>query len=110
MRDLEVVGDRFADAAHLQEAGLRGGEHFREAAETGEQRLGQRLGVGAPDDLEEDQLEELVVGEGVGAGVAKTLLQAVAMADIVGNLAARRRRFLHLVKPGAAGSALAATG
>ena len=63
MGDLEVMGDRFADAAHFDEAGFGRGEHFREAAEAGEQRLGQRLGVGAPDDLEEDQLEQLVVGE-----------------------------------------------
>jgi hypothetical protein len=66
--------DGFADAVDLEEAGFRRGEHFRKA----------RTGRSAPSpaawcrpriDLEEDQLEEFVVREGVAAAVAEALLQ-----------------------------------
>ena len=42
-----------------------------EGAEAGDQRLGERLGVAPRRGAEQDQLEQLVVGQGVGARLAE---------------------------------------
>ena len=63
-------------------AGL-GGEDVAQGAEAVEQPLGQRLGVDALDRIEEQQLQQLVVGQQLGAGFQHPLAHAAAMAVIV---------------------------
>src|SRR5688500_15003546 len=78
------MGSGLADAVDLDEALRRGGEHVGEAAETGQQCLGDGLGVAAGERLKQEQLEELVVLERVGPRLAEAGLQPFAMSEIMG--------------------------
>ena len=69
--DLEFGHHRVAHPRDLGETLRRGGHHFRERAEVGEQRLGERLDVSARERTEENELQELIVGKRVGAGLAE---------------------------------------
>ncbi|WP_189431087.1 hypothetical protein, partial [Mesorhizobium sp. M2D.F.Ca.ET.147.01.1.1] len=63
--------------------GWRRAEHFGSLAEAGDQRLGDWLGVDARDEPEKQELEQLIVGQGVRTASRKAFAQAVAMAVIV---------------------------
>jgi hypothetical protein len=71
----------FGDALH----GRR--QHGRQSAELGQQRFRQRLGVLARDGAEEEELEQLVIGERACSSCFETLAQAAAMLVIVGLVA-----------------------
>ncbi len=86
--NLEIGRDRRADAFHFLQQGRRRAEHLRQRTETGDQRLGDRLGVDARDQPEKQQFEELIVGQGVRAARDEALAQAVAMAVIMRLLCA----------------------
>ena len=78
-QQLRVEGDGLADAGHAAQLGRRGGQHPRERAEPGQQRLGQRLDVAARDRAEQLQFEQFVVGQG-GELAAGALAQPLAVA------------------------------
>ena len=67
----------------LGEPRLRRRDHLGERAECSQQRLGQRLDVAPRQRAEQQQLEQLVVGHRVGAGLAKALAQPLAVAVIM---------------------------
>jgi hypothetical protein len=77
-------GDRaVADIVHLaQGIGMRR-QHAGQAAELLDQRLGDRLAVDARARQRQQQLDDLVVGEGVRALLQELVAQALAMAEIV---------------------------
>ena len=58
-------------------------EHLGEGAEMLDELLGERLDVALRDRAEEQQLEQLVVGQGGVAGVEEALAQTLAMAEMV---------------------------
>jgi hypothetical protein len=64
-------------------------EHFGQGAEPGQQRLGDRLGVAARDQPEQQQLEQFIIGKRPVAALAEALAQPVAMSV---KMFARRRR------------------
>jgi hypothetical protein len=49
----------------------------------GKDRFGQRLGVSPRHRAEQDELEQLVVGKRIGAGLAEPSQQSLAMAEIM---------------------------
>ena len=67
-------------SGNLAQQMRRRAQHPRQRAEAFEQRLGDRLGVAARNQAKQQQLEQLVVGERVGAGLVEAFTQAVAMA------------------------------
>jgi hypothetical protein len=62
----------------------RRGDDFGERAEGRDQRLGERLDVAARQGAEQDEFEQLVVGQRLVASGAETLAQPLAVAVIMG--------------------------
>ncbi len=79
-----MVDDRIADAGDLAQFAGGRAQHLGEGAEAGKQRLGDRLGVAARQRLEEDQLDQLVVGQRRAAAFVEALLQPFTVTEIVG--------------------------
>jgi hypothetical protein len=80
------LGEFHAVLAQLRELGKKpgiGADHAAQAAEACEQGFGERLGVLDVDAVEQQQLQELVVGQRLGAGLEKAGAQALAMAVVV---------------------------
>ena len=77
--------------SHLLEARLGRVDHLGERAEARDQPLGQLLGVAARQRAEQHELEQLVVGQRVGATLAEALAQALAVARVVRVRAPRER-------------------
>ena len=91
-----MVGDAFADALDLDQPRRRRRQHLGEAAEAGEQGLGDRLGVDAGKRLEEDQFEQFVVAEIFSADFIEALAHTLAMLEIVGKVPAFLAKSRHL--------------
>jgi hypothetical protein len=87
--DLHLGDRRLAEPLDLGEARTRRRDRLRERAEAGDQLLGERLDVAARQRPEQHQFHELVIGDGVAAGVVEPRPQPLAMAVIV------RRRVLE---------------
>ena len=81
--ELDFGDGRLAEPRHLSQAFLRRVQRLGEGAEMGEDGFGERFGVAARHRAEQDQLQKLVVGEGVGAGLAEAPPQPLAMAEIM---------------------------
>ena len=60
-----------------------GADHAAETAKARQQLLGERLGVLDVDAVEQEELQELVVGQRLGPGLQKARAQALAMAVVV---------------------------
>ncbi len=69
---LEVKRGLLADAVDFAKPLDRRGEDARETAEAFEQFLGDRLGVPPRQRLEQDQLEQFIVGQGLAAACLET--------------------------------------
>jgi hypothetical protein len=69
----------FADALYLLQQRQRCTEDGSERAEALEQRFGDRLGVAPGDQPEQQQFEQLVVGEGCIAMLTEAVAQALAV-------------------------------
>ena len=52
---------------------LKRGEHFGERAEACDQLLGERFDIALWDGAEQDELQQFVVWDGIGAGIAAAL-------------------------------------
>ena len=91
-----MVDHRVADAGDLAQLAGRRTQHLGKRAEAGEQRLGDRLGVAARNGLEEDQLEEFVVGQCRTAAVVEARLQAFTVAMEVGLVPVPGGRLAHV--------------
>jgi hypothetical protein len=76
-----------AQPLHRLEPLGRGRKHIGKAAKPGQELLGQRLGITPRDGTGEEKLEQLVVGERVGARLHEPGAQPLAMAEIVRWLA-----------------------
>ena len=85
--DGQIQRNGVFDARHFGQEAARRAEHFAQGAETGDQGLGDRLDVASGNGAEQDELEELIIGEGVGAGFAEALAQPVAMAVMMAGFA-----------------------
>jgi hypothetical protein len=72
-----------AHAAHAFERFAVGAEHAGEAAEARDKRLGQRFHVTPRLRRVEQELEELVIGQSIGAAGEKALAQPLAMLEIM---------------------------
>ena len=81
--DFDLGGGRLAEPRHLEQQILRRVHGLGEGAEAGQDRFGERLRVPARHGAEENELKQLVVGQGVRAAVAKALPQPFAMAEIM---------------------------
>jgi hypothetical protein len=97
LHDLDLGDRRLAQSAHFREALGRRRDHLGEGAEPGEQRLGQRLEIAAGDRPEQDELEQLVVGERLRAGLEEARPQPLAMSEIVRHLRAGARHLRPVV-------------
>jgi hypothetical protein len=78
--ELELSDGGIADALDLLQAFGGRVDDLGERAEALDQALGDRLGVAAGDGREQHQLQQLVVGERLGAAGDEALLQALAVA------------------------------
>lgn len=99
--DLQLERHGRADALDLLQQADGRAEHFGQGAEAGQQRLGDRLGVGARDQAEEQEFQKFIVGQGIRTGRGKALAQTIAMAEIMQlfidcRLGSRRRPHRHL--------------
>jgi hypothetical protein len=83
MHRLHQHGGILAKALDALEVLEAGGHDARDAAEAGEQLLGQRLDVLAGNRGKKHELEQLVILEGAGAGFHEALAQPVAVAVMV---------------------------
>src|SRR5262245_14284278 len=81
--ELEFADGRLADAGDFAQEFVRSVHRLGKGAEAGDQRLGHGLGVAARRGAEQDQLEQLVLGEGVGAALAETAPEPLAMTVIM---------------------------
>ena len=81
--DAELEPDLGRGAGHLHQPVLGGGDDAVEVAEGGEERLGERLHVDALDGVEEEELEQLVLGHRRVAAGEEALAQALAVAPVV---------------------------
>lgn len=81
--DLQVERYHRAHALDLLEEADGRAKHLGQGTEAGEQRLGDRLGVGARDQAEEQEFQKLIVGQGVGTCRGEAFAQTVAMAEIM---------------------------
>ena len=68
---LKLGDGGFADAGNLAQQLLGGVQRLGESAEAGDQRFGERLGIAPRRRAEQDQFEQLIVGEGVRARLAE---------------------------------------
>ncbi len=73
----------------------RGGQHSGQRAEPGQQGLGDRLDVALGLAAEQEQLQQLIVGQVVDAGPARPLPQPLAMTGVVGRFGFFRWLFQH---------------
>ncbi len=80
----------FADALYLLQQRQRCTEDGSERAEALEQRLGDQLGVAPGDQPEQQQFEQLAIGEGCIAMLTEAVAQALAVPVVVLLLAKRR--------------------
>jgi hypothetical protein len=78
-------------------------DHFGERAEARDQVFGQRLDIALGNGAEQDQFEELVVAERVGARLEETRPQALAMAVVVRASSASPAGFLGVSSAGIRG-------
>jgi hypothetical protein len=94
---LELGDRRFADAGNLAQQLFRRVHRLGEGAEAGNERLGQRLGIAPRRGAEQDQLEQLVVGEGVWPRLAEALPEPLAMTEIMwpGRILEAHSAFAH---------------
>ena len=84
MDQLEIDdGLAAAQPLHLLQTLGRGGKHVGEAAEGRQQLLGERLGVAARNGAGKEKLEQLVIGQRIGAGLHEARPQPLAMAEIM---------------------------
>jgi hypothetical protein len=83
LHHLQLRDGGVAQALHLAQTRFRSGNHFGEGAEFGEQRLGQKLHVAAGQRAEQQELQEFVVAERIGAGFAEPRAQTLAMAVVM---------------------------
>ena len=67
--DLQVAATASPQPLISSSRGARRGDHFGEAAEARQQRLGQGLGVAARHHREQGQLQQFVIGHGIGAAL-----------------------------------------
>ena len=81
--ELDLGDRRLAEARHLLQALLRRIQRLGEASEVGKDGFGQRLGVAPRHRAEQDELEQLVVGKRIVAGLAEASPLPLAMAEIV---------------------------
>ena len=88
--ELERVDHRVAHAVDFLQRLLLGAEHAADGAEAVQQALGQRLGVASGYRAEQQKLEQLVVGQAVGARLVEALAQPLAVAVVVGLLRHRQ--------------------
>src|SRR5215217_4258368 len=79
--------DALADAVDLHQPRRRGGERLGEGAEAPDQLLRDRLHVAAANRAEQHDLQELVIRQGVAAGLREARPQPVAVAVVVGIVA-----------------------
>jgi hypothetical protein len=87
--DLELCDGGLAEARYLGEPLRRGGDHLRKRAELSDQDFGERLDVAPRQRAEQYQLQQLVIGDRIGAGLAEATAQPLAMPVIM------RRRLLE---------------
>lgn len=87
--ELEIERNGLSDAFDFLKEVQGSAEDGRKRAEAVEQRLGDRLGVAAGDEAEEDELEDFVIRQRRIPVFAVAGSQAIPMAVIVG---CRRRR------------------
>jgi hypothetical protein len=69
--ELELGDGGLADARHLAQELLRRIERFGKCPQARKNGFGERLGIAPRGGAEQDQLEQLIVGEGIGTGIAK---------------------------------------
>ena len=82
----------------LTSASRAGGDHLGEGAELREQFLGERLHIALWDRAKQDQLEKLIVADGIAPGLQKALAQARPMAVVVRRLFGFLRALVIIAK------------
>jgi hypothetical protein len=82
--DLQLRRHVFANALHFQQSFAWRRDHFGEAAEAGQERLGQRLGVPPGQGGEQGHFQQFVIGHGVGATLEEARPQSFAVAGMRG--------------------------
>jgi hypothetical protein len=85
--DLQVERDALADTLYIGQQVRGRGENLGEGAEPPDQALGDRLHVPARDGPEQEEFDELVIGEALAPGLRETRAQPFAMAEVVRRLA-----------------------
>jgi hypothetical protein len=81
--DLELGDRALADAFDLAQPGGGRGDDLGEGAELGDQRFGQRLDVALRNGAEHHQFEQFVIADRLGAGLAETRAQALAVTVVM---------------------------
>lgn len=95
--ELEIERNGLSDAFDFLKEVQGSAEDGRKRAEAVEQRLGDRLGVAAGDEAEEDELEDFVIRQRRIPVFAVAGSQAIPMAVIV-RIGCRRRRGAGLLR------------
>ena len=82
LHDLELGHGGVADIIDFLEPGGRRGDHFGEGAEFLQQHLGERLDVAAGNGAKQQQFEQFIIGQSLGAALQESLAQPFAVAGV----------------------------
>src|SRR5262249_5561726 len=74
---------RAAKPLYFGEPRLRRRDHFGEGAELCQQGLGERLDIAARQRAKQEQLQQFIIGQSLGAGLAEAAAQAFGMTMIM---------------------------
>ena len=83
MNHLQCADGRFPDAIDVEQAFGRGRDHIGKAAEAGDQGFGQRLHIAPRNGGEQHQLQQFVIGQGIGPARHEAGTQSRAVFEIM---------------------------